>query len=124
MQALMLLIFGTPRVAPLLVRRRSPGFVNRLRAAPSSVRVNSVFVRYFSSSLVISPTVIQGICPPKYRGSPAGRGLPPREISNTSWRHVQVQLDGSLLGGSFGSPSQACLSFLRPPLSITRAFSA
>src|SRR5688572_12462582 len=70
-------IFGTQTV-PLLDKTSDPAGSSLLSAAPASVTPSLVARRYRLGSAVTSRIDIHGISPPKYRGSPFGRGEAPR----------------------------------------------
>jgi hypothetical protein len=66
-----------PTVA-LLVRISDPGSRYTLFARPASVTVPRIRSTVLPRAAVTSEIRSHGIVPPKYRGSPAGRGEPPR----------------------------------------------
>src|SRR5262245_27837368 len=87
MQSAINVIFGTPSVAPLFVNSSVSASIYRLLSFPSSVTVSGTAFMYGFKSAVIGPTVIQGISPPKYLGSPAGLGDAPR-TTTANWSTV------------------------------------
>src|ERR1041385_5408246 len=86
-------ILGTQTV-PLLDRIRLPAGTSLDSSAPADVTPSLVVKRYFPGCRVTSEIMIHGMGPPKYRGSPFGRGDAPRKTSATSPTVVQAQFFG------------------------------